>query len=289
VGLSEILAGIAKLSSGVIYALIACGLWMMVITGTGLGFDLKPVSFSHVVQYIAPALLGTWFLWLNYRREKSEVSFAGNAATTNPKAVRSIALRLIVSTALAIGVILAIVVSVAAYMRADFNAVRDALLKATADSPSPGNQQAETINPTVFTSVDEVKTDEDIVNSIIPWEGGYYDSPSVSGGPTNYGVTLNALTAWRGTPVTADDIRTLSLAEAQSYYLYRIASAGYDSIANLPLIKEVNAAADPTELRAAIVCGYLSVLRKHPGFSTFQKGFLSRVRFLYPANRAMDC
>jgi hypothetical protein len=327
---STILASLAKLSSGIIYALLACCLWMMVITGTGFGWDLKPVSFSNAFQYAIPAILGTWFLWLNYRRERAEIS-ATTTATAGGSQVRSAALRLVVSTILAIGVVLAIVVSVAAYMRADFNAVRDALLKATADSPSGGSPTVDINNPSGPTNIDGVKTDEDIANSIISWAGGYVNDPNDLGGPTKYGITLNALTAWRGGPVTTEDMKALGLAEAKSYYLFRMAAAGYDSIVDLPLraaianiathagdkrantivqrvlrdkfgstlpidgefgpgvIKEVNAVADPTELRAAIVCEYLSVLRRHPSFSTFQEGFLKRVKFLYPANRALDC
>ncbi len=49
-------------------------------------------------------------------------------------------------------------------------------------------------------------------------EGNYVDNPADPGGPTNYGITLEGLTAWRGTLCTAKDVRQLTEAEAREIY-----------------------------------------------------------------------
>ncbi|MCP3473105.1 peptidoglycan-binding protein [Bradyrhizobium sp. CCGUVB1N3] len=46
------------------------------------------------------------------------------------------------------------------------------------------------------------------------WEGGYTNHPRDPGGPTNMGITLKDLSAWRHAPVTADDVRNLTRDEA---------------------------------------------------------------------------
>jgi peptidoglycan L-alanyl-D-glutamate endopeptidase CwlK len=54
-----------------------------------------------------------------------------------------------------------------------------------------------------------------ILPFIEKWEGGYVNHPHDRGGPTNMGVTLDTLAAWRGRPVTAADVQALSRAEAR--------------------------------------------------------------------------
>lgn len=46
------------------------------------------------------------------------------------------------------------------------------------------------------------------------FEGGYVNHPKDPGGPTNHGITLATLRAWRKRPVTAEDVRNLSKDEA---------------------------------------------------------------------------
>jgi lysozyme family protein len=46
------------------------------------------------------------------------------------------------------------------------------------------------------------------------WEGGYTNHPRDPGGPTNMGITLQVLAAWRHAAVSADDVRNLSRDEA---------------------------------------------------------------------------
>ncbi|PWK65887.1 glycoside hydrolase family 108 protein [Aminobacter sp. AP02] len=50
-------------------------------------------------------------------------------------------------------------------------------------------------------------------------EGGYSNHPSDPGGPTKYGVTLKTLRAHRRNPkLTAEDVKALTLAEAEDVY-----------------------------------------------------------------------
>lgn len=56
---------------------------------------------------------------------------------------------------------------------------------------------------------------------VLPHEGGYSDHPSDPGGATNLGITHATLAAWRGKPVTKQDVRNLSKAEASAIYRAR--------------------------------------------------------------------
>lgn len=60
-----------------------------------------------------------------------------------------------------------------------------------------------------------------MIADVIRREGGYVDNPADRGGPTNMGITRQALATWRGTPVTADDVRELTREEAASIYRTR--------------------------------------------------------------------
>ena len=52
----------------------------------------------------------------------------------------------------------------------------------------------------------------------LAFEGGYVDHPSDPGGATNLGITITTLAAWRGRPVTKEDVRHLKRAEAEAIY-----------------------------------------------------------------------
>lgn len=60
-----------------------------------------------------------------------------------------------------------------------------------------------------------------IIQEIIKREGGYVDHPDDRGGPTKYGITRDALSDWRGYPVTAADVRKLEREEAMRIYRVR--------------------------------------------------------------------
>ncbi len=49
-------------------------------------------------------------------------------------------------------------------------------------------------------------------------EKGFVNDPADHGGATKYGITAGTLTRWRKQPVSVDDVRELSLAEAESIY-----------------------------------------------------------------------
>ena len=53
---------------------------------------------------------------------------------------------------------------------------------------------------------------------ILKHEGGYVDHPRDPGGATNMGITHKTLAAWRGRPVTPQDVRNLTKAEAGRIY-----------------------------------------------------------------------
>jgi len=57
-----------------------------------------------------------------------------------------------------------------------------------------------------------------IIEKIFEVEGGYVNHPSDPGGPTNMGITLATLSAWRGKRVTARDVKNLSKKEAADIY-----------------------------------------------------------------------
>lgn len=56
------------------------------------------------------------------------------------------------------------------------------------------------------------------VDEIIKLEGGYINNPSDPGGPTNMGITLKTLSAWRNTTCTAQDVSDLTTDEAKKIY-----------------------------------------------------------------------
>lgn len=56
---------------------------------------------------------------------------------------------------------------------------------------------------------------------VLRHEGGYVNHPDDPGGATNLGITHQTLAAWRGKPVTRDDVKGLSVAEAGTIYRAR--------------------------------------------------------------------
>jgi lysozyme family protein len=61
-------------------------------------------------------------------------------------------------------------------------------------------------------------TDEQILTAVLEREGGYTNRTDDPGGPTNHGITQQRLAEWRGRPVTAEDVRELTEAEARDIY-----------------------------------------------------------------------
>lgn len=66
---------------------------------------------------------------------------------------------------------------------------------------------------------------------MIAREGGFVDHPADRGGPTKFGVTQATLAAWRGRPVTREQVRDLPVEDARAIYLDRyVRQPGYDRI-----------------------------------------------------------
>lgn len=56
------------------------------------------------------------------------------------------------------------------------------------------------------------------LDHVLKWEGGYVDHPDDPGGATKHGITRATLAAYRGRPVTKQDVRDLTMAEAGEIY-----------------------------------------------------------------------
>ena len=76
--------------------------------------------------------------------------------------------------------------------------------------------------------------DEDLLRAILEREGSTYtNTPGDRGGPTKFGVTQAALAAYRGRPVTPNEVRDLTESEALEVYRKDyIALPGFDRIAS---------------------------------------------------------
>ena len=60
-----------------------------------------------------------------------------------------------------------------------------------------------------------------MLDDILRREGGFVNHEADRGGPTNHGITQATLAAWRQHPVTVDEVRSLTEAEARAIYLGR--------------------------------------------------------------------
>lgn len=59
------------------------------------------------------------------------------------------------------------------------------------------------------------------VDAVLLQEGGFSNDPQDKGGATHYGVSTPVLTAWRGHPVSVQDVWNLTLDEAREIYRAR--------------------------------------------------------------------
>jgi lysozyme family protein len=75
-----------------------------------------------------------------------------------------------------------------------------------------------------------------IVLMILSTEGGYVNNPDDCGGPTNMGVTIDQLASFRKAPVTAPDIKNLTVQEASALYLQKfIVGPNFDQLTSVNL------------------------------------------------------
>lgn len=77
-------------------------------------------------------------------------------------------------------------------------------------------------------------TEDEIIDGLLLREGGYADRAEDSGGPTNFGITLETFRRWRGNSrLTAVDLRKMARAEARLIYAGEyIRKPGFDAIAD---------------------------------------------------------
>ena len=67
-------------------------------------------------------------------------------------------------------------------------------------------------------------------------EGGFVNDPNDPGGATNYGITQGTYASWRGEPVNALDVETMSLEEAGTIYRERYwTPLGCDKLRQYPI------------------------------------------------------
>src|SRR5947209_7192885 len=75
-----------------------------------------------------------------------------------------------------------------------------------------------------------------IIERILANEGGFVNDPADAGGVTNFGVTIPALSLYRGHMCTADDIRNLTRDEAAQLYTKNYINApGFNRIINVAI------------------------------------------------------
>lgn len=76
-------------------------------------------------------------------------------------------------------------------------------------------------------------TDDEIIDKIIEREGGFVNNPNDHGYATKFGITQETLTVFRGGPVSVEDVKQLSVAEARQIYKQKfIVNAGFGKIAD---------------------------------------------------------
>ncbi len=105
-------------------------------------------------------------------------------------------------------------------------------------------------------------------NRIIKAESGFVDHPMDHGGPTNFGITLKSLSAFRGKPQTTLDVKNLTLLEAKQFYKetfwfpLRLREINSIAIAVLLMDQAVNRGAKAAVMNAQTalrLCGLLYV------------------------------
>lgn len=81
-------------------------------------------------------------------------------------------------------------------------------------------------------------TDDDIIERVLGYEGGFVDNPLDRGGPTKFGVTASELGAARGLgrPATPSEVQALTYAEAKAIYAANfISKPHFDRIGDMNL------------------------------------------------------
>lgn len=86
-------------------------------------------------------------------------------------------------------------------------------------------------------------TIDEIIEGVVAREGSEFtNDPKDSGGATKFGITRDTLAKWRGSVVTSDDVRRLTVAEAKRIYLARyVIQPGFDTVSavSIPIAEEL--------------------------------------------------
>lgn len=90
-----------------------------------------------------------------------------------------------------------------------------AILERVSKQPPQAQQVAQ---PAVPARSKDARQFMKCVDLILVHEGGFADHPEDPGGATNLGITHKTLAAWRGAPVTKEDVRNLTRDEACEIY-----------------------------------------------------------------------
>ena len=84
--------------------------------------------------------------------------------------------------------------------------------------PAPADTLGAATLPRIVIAVEPPARFARCVAEVLKHEGGFVNHPRDPGGATNRGITHITLADWRGGPVTAEDVRTMSEAEAREIY-----------------------------------------------------------------------
>jgi lysozyme family protein len=78
-------------------------------------------------------------------------------------------------------------------------------------------------------------TDDEIIDTILKYEGGFTNHPNDHGGPTNFGITAADYGRWmrKSGHATVDEVRTMPESTARNIYKkWYIEDAGFDRLTN---------------------------------------------------------
>jgi Glycosyl hydrolase 108/Predicted Peptidoglycan domain len=88
---------------------------------------------------------------------------------------------------------------------------------AAAPAPAPARMAAPAVPPAAAPANTDALFGS-CMAVVLREEGGFVDNPADPGGATNMGITLRTLAAWRHAPTSVEDVRNLSVDEAERIY-----------------------------------------------------------------------
>jgi len=161
---------------------------------------------------------------------------------------------------------------------------------------------------------------QDAVQVILKHEGGYVNHPNDKGGPTNWGITQKVYEAYKGRPVTIDEMKKMPVSDAIDIYKKNywdkvggdnlkyyataltlfdqavnrgvavvnrqaqgILGLTQDGVAGAKTIQALNSVADTTfipKFLTAAENSYKAIVDKNPSQAVFLNGWMKRVQHL---------